>query len=73
MTLQNNAVTAYKDLTVYVVLYDAAGNAIDFSKTVIDSVPGNGGTIVAPFTWPLSHNGRVISIEVLPVLESQTQ
>jgi hypothetical protein len=50
------------------VLYDGDGNAIDFSKTVIDSVPANGGTVVAPFTWPVSHNGQVVSIEVLPVL-----
>ena len=72
VTLQNNAVTPYNNLSVYVVLYDANGNAIDFSKTIIDSVPANGGTIVAPFTWPVSHNGQVVSIEVLPVLESQS-
>jgi len=71
VTLQNNAVTPYEDVTVYVVLYDAAGNAIDFSKTIVDSVPANGGSVVAPFTWPVTHNNRVISIEVLPVLESQ--
>jgi hypothetical protein len=71
VTLQNNAVTPYNNLSVYVVLYDGQGNAIDFSKTVIDSVPANGGTVVAPFTWPVSHNGQVVSIEVLPVLESQ--
>ena len=73
VTLANNGLTAYKNLTVYVVLYDANSNAIDFSRTVIDSVPANGGSIVAPFTWPVSHNGQVVSIEVLPVLESQTQ
>jgi len=72
VTLQNNAVTPYDNLSVYVVLYDANGNAIDFSKTVVDSIPANGGTFIAPFTWPLSHNGQVVSIEVLPVLESQT-
>lgn len=71
VTLQNNAVTPYTNLSVYVVLYDGQGNAIDFSKTAIDSIPPNGGTVVAPFTWPVSHNGNVISIEVLPVLESQ--
>ena len=71
VTLQNNAVTPYNNLSIYVVLYDADGNAVDFSKTIIDSVPANGGTIVAPFTWPVSHNGQVVSIEVLPVLESQ--
>jgi hypothetical protein len=71
VTLQNNAVTSYKNLSVYVVLYDANGNAIDFSKTIVDSVPANGGTVVVPFTWPVSHNGQEVSIEALPVLESQ--
>ncbi len=72
VTLQNDAVTPYNNLSVYVILYDKDGNAIDFSKTVIDSVPANNGTVVAPFTWPVSHNGQVVTIEVLPVLESQT-
>jgi archaellum component FlaF (FlaF/FlaG flagellin family) len=71
VTLQDNAVTPYRNLSVYVVLYDGQGNAIDFSKTIIDSVPANGGSVIAPFTWPVSHNGKVVSIEVLPVLESQ--
>jgi hypothetical protein len=72
VTLQNTAVTPYNDLSIYVVLYDVNGNAVDFSKTVVNSVPANGGTVIAPFTWPVSHNGQVVSIEVLPVLESQT-
>jgi hypothetical protein len=71
VTLQNNSVKPCDNLSVYVILYDKDGNAIDFSKTIIDSVPGNGGTVVAPFTWPSSHSGQVVSIEVLPVLESQ--
>jgi len=72
VTLQDNTVTSLDNLSVYVVLYDANGNAIDFSKTFINSVPANNGTVIAPFTWPVSHNGRVVSIEVLPVLEDQS-
>ena len=72
VTLENDSVTAYGNISVYVVLYDANGNAIDFSKTVVDGVPANNGTVVAPFTWPVSHNGQVVKIEVLPVLEGQT-
>ena len=71
MTLEDTAVTPYNNISVYVILYDANGNAIDFSKTVVDTVPANNGTVVAPFTWPVSHDGKVVSIEVLPVLESQ--
>lgn len=72
VTLQNSAATSYKNLSVYAVLYDENGNALDFSKTIVDSVPADDGTVVAPFTWPTSHNGQVVSIEVLPVLESQS-
>ena len=71
VTLKNVGVTPYDDLTVYAVLYDANGNTLDFSRTVIDTVPANGGTVTAPFTWPVSHSGEVVSIEVLPVLENQ--
>ncbi len=70
VTLTNTGITPYKNLTVYAVLSDANGNAVDFSKTIIDSVAPNGGTAVAPFTWPASHNGAVASIEILPVLEN---
>jgi hypothetical protein len=67
VTLQNNAAVAYQNLTVYTVLSNTSGDAVDFSKTVIDSIPPNGGTTIAPFTWPISHNSAVVSIEVLPV------
>jgi hypothetical protein len=66
--LRNNSVRAIDKLTVYVVLYDRGGNAIGFSKTLIDEIPP-GQTVLAPFTWPKSRNGEVVSIEVLPVAE----
>ncbi len=68
VTLSNASVNPINTTDVYVVLYDKNGNAIGFSKTVIDSIPGY-GSVVAPFTWPESFNGKVISIEVLPVAE----
>ena len=67
VTLGDNGVTPYSNVAVYAVLSDANGNAIDFSKTVVDSVAPS-GTAVAPFTWGVSHNGAMASIEVLPVL-----
>lgn len=55
-------------LAVYVVLYDVNNNAIGFSKTFLENIlPGE--SVLAPFTWPFSRNGKVISIEVLPVAE----
>lgn len=68
VTLDNNGVNQIKTIDVYAVLYDKDGNAIGFSKTVLDSIPSY-GSAVAPFTWPMSFGGKVISIEVLPVAQ----
>ncbi len=68
VTLNNTGVNQINKTDVYVVLYDKDANALGFSKTILDSIPGY-GYAVAPFTWPISFNGKVISIEVLPVAE----
>jgi hypothetical protein len=68
VTLGNAGVAAIGRLSVYVALYDKDGNALGFSKTIVDQVPGK-GTVLAPFTWPQSFDGKVISIEALPVAE----
>ena len=68
VTLKNTSVYRLVNIGVYVVLYDKDGNAIGFSKTVVDEVPPQ-GTALAPFTWPIHREGKVISIEVLPVQE----
>ncbi len=68
VTLENRSLLPYENLDVYVVLYDSDKNAIGFSKTKIDEIKPNGGREVAPFTWPNNRNGRVSTIEVMPVL-----
>jgi len=68
VTLNNTSVNKISTVDVYAVLYDRNGNALGFSKTIVDSIPAYGST-VAPFTWPTSFGGKVISIEVLPVAE----
>jgi hypothetical protein len=68
VTLKNNDVHPLDRITVYVVLYDGQGNALGFSKTILDEIAA-GAAVVAPFTWPATHDGKVISIEVLPVAE----
>ena len=67
-TINNNDILPLDNVSVYAVLYDKDGNAIGFSKTVLDEIPANGSAI-APFTWDVNRNGKVISIEVLPVQE----
>lgn len=66
VTFENRDVLPVGKIDVYVVLYDKDSNAIGFSRTVLDGI-GAGGTAKAPFTWPVSHDDKVVSIEVLPV------
>lgn len=68
VTVANSSVEPIGPVTAFAILKDGEGNVLDFSKTVIDEVPGQGNRI-APFTWPVSHFGQVISIEVLLVAE----
>lgn len=68
VTFRNPGSNTISNVTVYAILKDKDNNVIDFSKTILDDIPAH-KTAVAPFTWPLSHNDKVISIEVLPVAE----
>src|SRR3989344_396993 len=58
----------YEDIRVGAVLYDAEGNVIGFSQTIVDEIPPKGREI-APFTWSINRDGRVTTIEVLPTVE----
>lgn len=66
--LANSGVTALGPLSVYAILYDKDKNALGFSKTIVDEIPAQGSNM-APFTWPINHQGKVISQEVLPVAQ----
>jgi hypothetical protein len=68
VTLRNSSALPITNLSVYAVLKDKNQNTLGFSKTFVDAVPPH-GSAVAPFTWPTSRGGNVISIEVLPVAE----
>lgn len=68
VNLKNSGVTPLNNIDVYVILYDKDGNAVGFSKTVLDTIPAL-GMATAPFTWNRNRNGAVISIEVLYVAE----
>jgi hypothetical protein len=68
VTLSNASAEPTGRISVYVILLDKDKNVLDFSKTAIDSIRAM-GTAMAPFTWPVSHNGQVISIVTLPVAE----
>ncbi len=68
VTLNNRDIYPLTNVSVYVALYDADGNALGFSKTVLDEISASGSSI-APFTWAIDRKGKVISTEVLPVQE----
>jgi hypothetical protein len=68
VTLTNASAEALSRTTVYAVLYDKDGNELGFSKTVLDGI-APGASAIAPFTWPASFGGKVISIEILPVAQ----
>ena len=70
VTLSDSGVDQIGKTDVYAILYDKDSNALGFSKTVLDSIPAFGSN-TAPFTWPMSFDGKVISIEVLPVAEQR--
>ena len=71
VSLENKTFNPMKDITVGVVLYDIDGNAIGFSRTKIDELPPQGGKDIAPFTWPIGRDGKVVSVEALPVTVPQ--
>jgi hypothetical protein len=66
-TLTNKSLVPISNVTVFSVLSDANGNELGFSKTVMDEI-APGSFAVAPFTWPSSFNGAVVSEEILPVV-----
>ena len=68
VSLKNSGALPVGPIDVYAILKDTDQNVIDFSKTIVDIVNAN-STAIAPFTWPYSHSGKVISIEVVTVPE----
>ena len=66
VTLRNDGALQLPGMVVYAILEDASSTVLDFSKTLIDGI-APGSTALAPFTWPYGHDGRVVSIKVLPV------
>lgn len=67
VTLTNTGLVSMNAVTVYAVLKDINDNEIDFSKTTVDQI-APGDKYVAPFTWPYSHDGKVVSEEILPIV-----
>lgn len=65
-TLENPSATAFYNVRVVVIAFDAEGSALAASQTVVREVPAQ-GSAPAVFTWTAPF-GDPIRIEVLPVL-----
>lgn len=70
-TAENSSVSEVKNVTFIAVLFDAAGNAIAASQTLLASIPSRGRSEIV-FTWPSAFSvvpARVdISVLTPPVL-----
>ena len=66
-TLTNPSATPLYNEKVVVTIFDAAGNVIGASQTVIPTIPAQ-GTAPAVFTWNEPFPGTPVKIEVVPVL-----
>jgi hypothetical protein len=56
--------TEISDIDAFIILYDADGNRVAFSKTHIDAI-APGATQTLYFTWPLAVSGQVVKTELL--------
>jgi hypothetical protein len=63
----NNTLFDYKDVEVVAILYGDDGNAINASKTFIESIPQQ-TTQKVYFTWPQKFTKPVTRIEIIPRL-----
>ena len=68
----NNTLFDYKNIEVVAILYDEGGNAINASKTLIESLPQQTRDKVY-FTWPKKFEKPVTRIEIIPRLNPFTQ
>jgi len=64
-TLTNKGIQTEQDIEVVAIVYDAIGNAIASSRTVVDSLPKNASAPIA-FTWRLPFVRPVSRVEIVP-------
>jgi hypothetical protein len=63
----NPTIYNYRNIEVIAILYNASGNAINASKTTIESLPQQ-STETVYFTWPETFSSKVTRIEIIPRL-----
>lgn len=63
----NPTIYPYKNIEVIALVYDEKGNALNASKTMIESLPQQSSETVY-FTWPEPFQSKVARIEIIPRL-----
>ncbi|MEK7579454.1 MAG: hypothetical protein AAB460_02925 [Patescibacteria group bacterium] len=66
----NEGLREVRDLPIVALLFDAEGNALHASRTVIPRLSGSSETTIV-FTWPEPFPRPVVTISVVPVLEGE--
>ncbi len=64
VTLKNITLNPIQHIQSVAILYDVDGNAIAFSKTLIDSIAQNGMANIV-FTWPETFTSKVYKIDIV--------
>jgi hypothetical protein len=66
--ISNKTLTEFKNVDVYVILYDEDDNVMNVSKTLIDILPKNGKAPVV-FTWPYAFQKEPTRIDIFPQVD----
>ena len=64
--LENRNISLREDIVVIATLFDAAGNAVGSSRTVIDRV-GAGEGVPLVFTWPNAFEVPITRVDIIPL------
>jgi len=65
-TIRNRNLTKREDIVVVATLFDAAGNAIASSRTLVDRI-GQDEEVNIAFTWPRTFTSAVSRIDIVPL------
>jgi hypothetical protein len=66
-TIKNPAPVPAYDVKVIATAFDASGNAVGASQTVLPSIPA-GADVPATFTWNAPFGAAVARVDILPIL-----
>ena len=66
--VQNNSLFQIPNINLMAILYDASGNAVNVSKTFVDTL-NKSASVPITFTWPEPLAGTVVAEEIIPIYD----